>query len=155
MTNPSIPALKHRHRYPLVSAFDVRPGFPGALLEFEQKSEHLSNLWIYSLFTSVPTALAGTLPKASHREYRPKRVPERANGGMEWIWLGTLEPAGRPGNGGVQPQRSRFQRNVVFVNWRRERDSNTRYVADLQASDYRKDNFRNLGKNGALTPTLE
>ncbi len=33
---------------------------------------------------------------------------------MERIWFGTLEPAGRPENSGVQIQKCRFQRNIII-----------------------------------------
>ena len=106
---------KNRRRYPPVSALDVCPEFSGSLFEIEQNPTDLHNPLNYRLFASVPTALEGTLPKASHREYRPKRVLERANVGMEWIGVGTLELTGRPGNDGVQAKQSRFQKNVIFV----------------------------------------
>ena len=140
----------NRHRYSLVSAVDVCPGFPAPVFEIEQNSSYLYNPLNCGRFASVPTALEGTLLKTSQREYRPKRVPERANGGMEWIWLGTLERAGRPENSGVQADKRRFQRTGNFAIWRRARDSNTRYVIDLQASDNREDNFRNLDKKWRL-----
>ncbi len=115
--------IPNRHQYPPVSAIAVCPNFPRPIFEIEQKSPNLSNPMIFLAPASVPTALAGTLPKASHREYRPKRVPARANVGMERKWPGTLEPAGRPWNSGVQADKSRFQRNGDFVMWRNPKAS--------------------------------
>jgi len=51
---------------------------------------------------------------------------------------------------GFRVRNAGFREPVMLVIWRRARDSNTRYVIDLQASDNREDNFRNLGKKWRL-----
>ncbi len=104
---------KNRHQYPQVSALDVRAGFPGPIFEFEQTSVSRSIPWILIAPTSVATALDGTLPRASLREYRAKREPQRANVGMERKWSGTIQTAGRPRNSGVQALENQFQRTGV------------------------------------------
>ena len=103
------------------------PRLSGNGLRNRLKLGHLSKPLIFSASTSVPTALRGTPPKASHREYRPKREPERANVGMEWMRLGTLEPAGGPPNSGLQIEKSRLQRNVILVNSRSPRASTSTF----------------------------
>ena len=125
--------LSFRYQYPPVSVLDVHLGFPVPVFKIEKNRGSRSTSLICLTLSSVPTAVEGTLPRASHREYRPKRVPERANVGMEWNWPATRGPAERRGNGAVQAQKNRLQRTNLVL---RSAPNFVRFLCPAPAAAY-------------------
>lgn len=67
-----------RHPYSLVSALNVRPGYPGPIFKIEHNPVNLYKSLIYLLSTSVATALEGY---ASEGQSQRISAEERAREG--------------------------------------------------------------------------
>jgi hypothetical protein len=93
----------------------------GPIFEIKHNADRISNPLIFHNLYKRTDLGVSTLQKAGHREYRPKRVVEKARVGIGLKRVGTLDRAGRPAIGGLGAKKNGCREPAFFICWRRER----------------------------------